>query len=168
MTTRLRGRAAKPSFAALVAAYPGKSLLLPALYKEIGIEDLTNHVSYQNTCAIRVSYALAKAGAPLRRGGLRINKGPHSGQRIEPGMKNLAEQLEELWGPPERFNTSAEAKEKLAMRQGVAAFFFGEFLPLVGAQGHIDLLYPRRPGFEECANTCFFGPHNKVWFWELP
>ncbi|GGC22996.1 T6SS effector amidase Tae4 family protein [Pseudoduganella buxea] len=167
MTARLPSRVAKPSFATLAAAYPAKSMMLPALYTELGIEALIYDPAYQNTCAIRVSYALAKAGTPLRRGGLRINRGPHKGQRIEPGMKNLSEQLQDMWGPPERFDSSADAKTKLVMRQGVAAFFFNDLLPIVGAQGHIDLLYPRRPGFEECANTCFFGPYNKVWFWDL-
>lgn len=50
---------------------------------------------------------------------------------------------------------------------GVAAFSFDETLPLVGAQGHIDLVKPSPSGFYECAGACFFAPQNKVWFWPL-
>ena len=158
----------RPSFAAMEAAYPGHAQSREDLYRELGIEALLNNAAFMNTCGIRMSYALARAGSPLHKGGLKINKGPHQGARLEPNMRKLAEQLEDVLGPPQKFDGDAAAKEALVMQQGIVAFFFGEFLPLVGAQGHIDLLRPKQSGFLNCVGTCYFGPNNKVWFWALP
>jgi hypothetical protein len=168
LTNSVTSRAHRPTFAALEAAYPATSRIEQAeLFQEIGIEALTGKIAYLNTCAIRMSYGLTKAGVTLKKGGLKINIGPHKGKRIEPSMKKLAEHLVELWGQPEKFDTDAAAKTGLAMRKGVIVFFFGEFLPLVGAQGHIDLLRQKPSGFAACVGTCFFKPKNKIWFWPL-
>lgn len=167
MTKLAASRAGRPSFAAMEAAYPGHYLSRAELFAELGIDALSGNPAFLNTCGIRMSYALAKAGCPLRRGGLRINKGPHQGARLEPNMRKLAEQLEDVFGPPRTFDGDAAAREALALQQGIVAFFFGEFLPLVGAQGHIDLLRPKPSGFLNCVGTCYFGPNNKVWFWAL-
>jgi hypothetical protein len=166
---RAGGRARRPSFATVRQAYPTTTAVSrPQLFHELGIEALIGDFAYENTCGIRMSYALTKAGVVLTRGGLRINKGPFQGRRIEPSMRKLAEHLVELWGPPQKFDSNAKAADDLTLQQGVIAFFFGEFLPLVNAQGHIDLLLPRWPGFEECVGSCNFGRDNKVWFWPLP
>jgi hypothetical protein len=168
VTVTATSRRFRPTFAALEAAYPTPDQIERSpLFVEIGIAELISDPAYMNTCAIRMSYALTKAGVSLKKGGLRINTGPHKGQRIEPSMKNLAERLVELWGPPEKFNTDVEAKSGLAMKKGVIAFFFGDFLPLIGAQGHIDLLRQRESGYKRCVGSCFFKPDNKIWFWPL-
>lgn len=159
-------RAARPSFADLEAAYPN-SLTPAALFDEIGIGELIRDPAYRNTCAIRMSYALTQAGLTLPRGGLRINKGPFKGKRIEAGMRKLANQLVELWGLPQTFASDAAAVDALTMKRGVVVFLFGETIPLIGAQGHIDLLRPRKSLERACVGSCFFGPRNKVWFWEL-
>lgn len=80
----------KSSFATLRAAYPRKSVRRAELYAEIGIEELIDVDAYKNTCGIRMSYAFTRAGMPLQRGGLRINKGPYKGARIEASMGKLA------------------------------------------------------------------------------
>ena len=166
--SRMAARRRRPSFAAVRAAYPKHSTSRVQLFQELGFDALIPNVRYENTCAIRMSYALTKAGMPLLRGGLKINKGPFAGNRIEPSMRTLADQLAELWGPPQKFASNTEAMEALTLQQGVVAYFFGEFLPLVGAQGHIDLLLPRWPGHEECVGSCSTGRDHKVWFWALP
>jgi len=160
-------RAARPAFADVEAAYPNRNLSAVDLFDEIGIGALIGDPAYRNTCAIRMSYALTRAGLTLPRGGLRINKGPFKGKRIEAGMRRLADQLVELWGLPQRFETDAAAVDALALKQGVVVFLFGETIPLVGAQGHIDLLRPSQSVRKACVGSCFFGPRNKVWFWEL-
>ena len=119
------------------------------------------------TCAMRMSIALAKAGVVLTKGGLRIQAGPHKGRRAEPSMRKLASHLAEMWGAPEKYDGGESARKAIGHRKGVVAFFFGSTLPLVGAQGHIDIISPRPSGFIECAGACFFSPLNKVWFWPL-
>lgn len=88
----------RPGYAALAVAYPMKSITRGQLYDELGIGELTALPQYENTCAIRLSHAVTKAGMALRTGGLRINAGPHKAKRIEPSMRKLANQLCELWG----------------------------------------------------------------------
>lgn len=87
------GRLPRPRFVTLAANYPKKSMSRADLYEELGIGVLTNNPAYENTCGIRMSYAIAKSGVILGKGGLRINKGPLKGRRIEPGMRKLAEHL---------------------------------------------------------------------------
>jgi hypothetical protein len=160
-------RVRRPSFKDVEAAYPNRDMSALDLFNELGIGELAGNAAYRNTCAIRMSVALTKAGLALKKGGLRINKGPFKGMRIEPGMRKLADHLVELWGIPEKFDSGTAAVEALSMKQGVVVFFFGETLPLVGAQGHIDLLRASQSVAKACVGSCFFGPRNKIWFWEL-
>lgn len=168
----LKGRGRRPSFASLWGAYsPSHQLERPALYEELGIQALTDDPAYTNTCAIRVSYALARVGLPLTKGGLRIQAGIHKGKRLEPGMKNLANYLArpDRWGEPEKYIGEEEARKRIGQRKGLVAFFFPASGTLLGspvAQGHIDLVGPHK-GFLQCAGQCFFAPKNSVWFWPL-
>jgi len=114
-----------------------------------------------------MSYALTKAGAPLTKGGLKIQAGPYKGRRIEPSMRKLADHLAELWGAPEKYASDEAAEKAIRTRKGVVAFFFPSGLPLVNAQGHIDLVQPTPTGLKQCAGACFFSPQNKIWFWPL-
>lgn len=94
MTAPKRGTGLRPAFTRLWAAYlPNYRVERPALYTELGIQTLNDDPSFTNTCAIRVSYALAKVGLPVTKGGLKIQAGPHKGKRLEPGMRNLANYL---------------------------------------------------------------------------
>lgn len=159
----------RPSFAAVRAVFPTrKTVTRKMLFDEIGIEALMNDAAYENTCGIRMSYALTRAGVVLRKGGLRFNKGPFTGRRIEPGMRKLSDHLVELWGQPQKFTDLSEAVDKLTLQQGVISFFFAGTMSEGAAQGHIDLLLPRWPGFEQCVGDCFFVNKAQIWFWPLP
>lgn len=63
------------------------------LYEEIGY-DIDNLVKqnpgYENTCAIRMSLALIKAGISFT-GRLQVKSGQYKGRTIEPGAKLLAD-----------------------------------------------------------------------------
>lgn len=163
------GSEMKPSFANLRAAYPRKSEKRAALYAELGFEELTDVPAYMNTCGIRMSYAFTRAGFPLQHGGLKINKGPYKGARIEASMGKLAHQLAEvqMLGEPEKYASEEAARKAIGRRRGVVAFFFTGIASGVGAQGHIDLVEPDANGFQACVGACFFAPRNKVWFWPL-
>lgn len=154
----------KPSFDAMWSAYPGILIAQNQLYDELGIGALTGDIRYVNTCGIRMSYTLAKAGHPLRAGGLKIQKGPYQGARLEPGMKKLAEHLATLWGKPEEYADGKAARAGVGERRGVIAFFYAPGSGM--AQGHIDLVEPSVKGLV-CAGTCYFSPTTKVWFWPL-
>jgi 2,3-bisphosphoglycerate-independent phosphoglycerate mutase len=160
-------RAARPAFDDVAAAYPDHSLSAAGLFDEIGIGLRPGDPAYRNTCAIRMSYALAKAGVVLKQSGPRTGKGCHQNMPIEASMRKLAEHLVGLWGIPEKFDADATAVAALAMRKGIVVFFCGDFIRPVGAQGHIDLLRQHQSVLKACAGTCFFGPGSKVWFWEL-
>lgn len=158
------GERVKPSFNAMWSAYPTPLVTQGQLYDELGIGALTGDINYANTCGIRMSYTLAKAGHPLMVGGLKIQKGPHKGARLEPGMKRLAAHLETLWGKPEEYADGKAAKAGIGQRRGVIAFFYAPGSGM--AQGHIDLVEPAAKGLE-CAGTCYFTPTTKVSFWPL-
>ncbi|MEJ7805844.1 MAG: T6SS effector amidase Tae4 family protein [Telluria sp.] len=168
MTSRTTGGGAfTPKYAALESAYPAKSVTRAALFEELGIGALIDNKAYTNTCAIRMSYAVTRAGVVLRKGGLKFNKGPYKGMRIEPGMQKLAMHLAELWGDPEKYLASKDTDIALIMRKGVIAFFFKAVPTSAGAMGHIELLKPRPFGLSDSAQTCAFGSNNHVWFWPL-
>lgn len=172
MTAPKRGTGLRPAFTRLWAAYlPNYRVERPALYTELGIQTLNDDPSFTNTCAIRVSYALAKVGLPVTKGGLKIQAGPHKGKRLEPGMRNLANYLarSDRWGEPEKFIGEDAARRGIGRRTGVVAFFFPISGTLFGspvAQGHIDLIAPSN-GFLQCAGQCFFSPEKEIWFWAL-
>ncbi len=75
----------KPAFIKLRENYASVAAVdQAALFGEIGWEDLIGKDSFANTCAIRVSLALIKAGIRLK-GRMAIRKGPFKGALIEPG-----------------------------------------------------------------------------------
>ena len=75
----------KPAFIKLRENYSSVAAVdQAALFGEIGWEDLIGKDSFANTCAIRVSLALIKAGVQIK-GRMAIRKGPFKGALIEPG-----------------------------------------------------------------------------------
>ena len=127
----------KPAFIKLRENYSSVAAVdQAALFGEIGWEDLIGKDSFANTCAIRVSLALIKAGVQLK-GRMAIRKGPFKGALIEPGQAKLAHMLASpsMFGAPEKFNRDA-AIAGIGQRQGLVAFFR---IPgyLGGAGGHI-------------------------------
>ncbi len=134
------------------------------LYGEIGYdlkELIKSNPAYQNTCAVRMSLALKKAGVVFH-GRLPIKDGKFKGGRIEPGAKLLADQLaqRQVLGAPQVI-PSAEAPAKLAGKQGVV--FFNKISGYGG--GHIDLIETTN-GVQVCHSNCFF-ESKEVWFWPL-
>lgn len=155
----------KPAFIKLRENYSSVAAVdQAALFREIGWEDLIGKDSFANTCAIRVSLALIKAGIQLK-GRMAIRKGAFKGALIEPGQAKLSHMLASpsMFGTPEKF-TRDDAMEGIGQRQGVVAFFR---IPgyLGGAGGHIDILLPSI-GVKICGTECYWDC-GEVWFWPL-
>ena len=155
----------KPAFIKLREQYASVSAVSQAaLFDEIGWEDLIDKDSYANTCAIRVSLALIKAGIKLK-GRMAIRKGPFKGALIEPGQARLAHMLASpaLFGAPEKFGRDA-AIAGIGQRMGLAAFLR---IPgyLGGAGGHIDIVLPSA-GVKACGSECYWSC-AEAWFREL-
>ena len=155
----------KPAFIKLRENYSSVAAVDQAtLFGEIGWEDLVGKDSFANTCAIRVSLALIKAGIKLK-GRMAIRKGPFKGALIEPGQARLAHMLASpvMFGAPEKFARDA-AVAGIGQRKGLVAFFR---IPGYqgGAGGHIDILLPAA-GVQVCGSECYW-TCAEVWFWEL-
>lgn len=152
----------KPSFAALFKGYPLRhEYQREALYAQLGWSDIKTHPAYQDTCAIRVSVALAAAGIAIP-GRMTIKDGLMKGKPIEPGQARLSYVLKRLWGAPEIYRDRDKARNGIGNRRGVISFFNING----GAQGHIDLIKPDANGFHACAMACQFGA-KEIWFWPL-
>ena len=156
----------KPPFAALYSNYSSnKKIAKDALFKEIGWNDLINDQTYDNTCAVRVSLALIKAGIPLR-GRIKIKVGPNKGALIEPGQQKLAELLasDAYFWKPEKLSAK-NAGAKIGSRQGIIAFMR---IPGYhnGRGGHIDLVSVSAGGYYACASDCYWNA-SEIWFWKL-
>lgn len=152
----------RPSFDIMFKSYPRrKEHLREALYESLGWPDLKANPAFRDTCAIRLSVALAGAGVAIR-GRLLIKSGPLKGKPVEPGQKALSGILKDKWGAPEIYRSEDEARRLIANRRGVISFFRIDGSP----QGHIDLIEPVGNGFHECATSCYFNS-LEIWFWEL-
>lgn len=160
-----QGQIMKPPFMVLMARYP-KSELRQELYKQIGWDDVVNHPAFQDTCAIRMSIALAGAGVPIFGSNMRIKAGPLKDRPIETGQGRLSQALKRLWGQPEVYNSETAAEQGIGQRRGVVSFFRIRNLGVQTNGGHIDLVYPAGNGFRKCARSCFFDS-AEVWFWPL-
>ncbi|WP_426195025.1 T6SS effector amidase Tae4 family protein [Massilia sp. DWR3-1-1] len=154
----------KPTFDALMQAYP-RTTMRDELFTEIGWNDLTNNPAYGDTCAIRVSYGLLRAGVMLPGARMKINGGQVKGKYIEPGQGKLSNILKILWGKPEVYKGEAAARAGIGRRHGVVSFFrIHGGGPADG--GHIDLVWGGPSGFQTCARSCYFSA-TTVWFWPL-
>lgn len=156
----------KPPFILLARHYPSnRNVPQEDLFREIGWDDLIGHPSYVNTCAIRVSLALIKAGTNVR-GRMAIKKGSFKGKTIEPGQAKLSFMLSETayLGKPEKFKAS-EAEDAIGERKGVVAFWK---IPgyLNGQGGHIDIVAPASGGLRACGSGCYWDS-SEVWSWDL-
>jgi hypothetical protein len=150
-----------PPFEMLRGGYP-KTETREALFTELGWSDITSNVSYKDTCAIRMSVGLLRAGLSIPGASMRVNAGLLKGKRIEPRQRRLSDTLKHLWGQPEVYDSEKTARAGIGNRSGVISFFrIGG-----GPGGHIDLIRPGPNGFAECARSCFFGCWE-IWFWPL-
>ncbi|BEN11805.1 hypothetical protein SMETP3_22930 [Serratia marcescens] len=140
-------------------------LAAEAVYAEIGYELdtlLKQNPGYANTCAVRMSLALLKAGISFK-GRLPIKKGAYKGKAIEPGAKLLADQLHRSssFGKANIFFNAPDAEKGIGNKKGVV--FFNKITNYDG--GHIDLIEPEN-SLLTCHSHCYFNC-KEVWFWEL-
>lgn len=131
----------------------------------LGWDDLLNNPAFEDTCAMRMSYALASSGVVLSGARMMGKAGLVKGAPIEPGQADLSRILWRLWGEPERYRGEQAARGGIGKRSGVVSFF-RIHLDSSSNQGHIDLLEPRDNGFSECAMQCYFKA-REIWFWPL-
>jgi hypothetical protein len=151
----------KPSFSRLRSSYP-KSEKREELFEQLGWGAITNSAAYKDTCAIRMSVALVRAGMHLPTGTMRIQAGELKGERVETRQRWLSDILRRAWGEPEKFDSEKGARDAIGTRTGVISFF----RIAGGPGGHIDLINPGPYGFAECARSCFFASWE-IWFWPL-
>lgn len=151
----------KPSYLLLRRLYP-RTDSREALFGELGWNDLTNNMAYWNTCAIRMSVGLLRAGISLPGARMQAKMGSIKGRWIERGQAKLSNILKRLWGQPEVYRNEKAARAGIGQRNGVISFFRIEG----GDGGHIDLVSMGDHGFLDCARSCFFSA-REVWFWPL-
>lgn len=152
----------KPGYIQLLQYFPAHASR-HELYGEIGWDDLSDNPAYMNTCAVRMSYGLLRAGVPLPGARMKAKSGPVTGKYLEPGQEKLSEILRIVWGKPEIYADEDTARVGIGNRNGVISFFrIGG-----GPVGHIDLI-AQRPGsrFQDCARTCYWAA-KPMWFWPL-
>jgi hypothetical protein len=134
------------------------------MYREIGYDYddlLKQDPGYVNTCAVRMSLALIKAGINFT-GRIKIKAGPYLGKMIEPGAKLLADQLSlpHVFGKPTVFRPM-EFVPKVTGKRGVVLFW-----KITGyGGGHIDLIDVSDAN-AVCSSNCYFDS-KEIWFWEL-
>jgi len=78
-----------PSYELLRQLYPRKDTR-EVLFSDIGWSDLTNNKAYWDTCAIRMSIGLLRAGVQLPGARMQAKAGTIKGQWIEPGQAKLS------------------------------------------------------------------------------
>lgn len=144
--------------------YRAQVVKRPELFAEIGHPELARIPAWANTCAIRLSLALVKAGVVLP-GRMVIRAGKHKGKRIEQNVVRLSRYLTELYGAPEEWSNGSDASAYIGTRRGILAFFALYGMATEG-ENHIDLVSPNE-GTEKCASACYWGA-SKFQFWQLP
>ena len=160
------------TFNQLLRSYPSPDdFSREKLFREIGWQDLIPNKAYKNTCAIRMSYCLIRAGISVH-GRLRITAGPHKGQMIEPGQVKLSNMLagSKYFGPPKKF-APGDTSRYIKGTQGLVSFMRIPDYVVDGAlSGHIDLVQYEKILFffdsYDCESECYWGSEN-CWFWEL-
>jgi hypothetical protein len=150
----------KPTFQGLRQFYPRKDSR-EVLFADIGWDDLIGNPAYWDTCAIRMSIGLLRAGVTLPGARMRAKAGTIEGKWIEPGQAKLSSILDRLWGKPEVYTSEQAARAGIGQRNGVVSF-----QNRGGNQGHIDLIAMGDHGFLDCARSCFFSALT-IWFWPL-
>lgn len=158
----------KPAFDLVCMSYPTRARLpQKALYTELGYPDRAVSLYWQNTCAVRVSMALVKAGLQIP-GQTIVKAGKLRGRRIEHNVVKLAHYLarKELLGPPEQFASASEARSSIQGegRKGIVAYF--KLNGPTDSQNHIDVVGPGAGGYAECGSGCYWGSVS-AWFWPL-
>lgn len=156
----------KPSFHVLRNNYPDRDQHPRGMLLEmLGWNDLLDNQAFMDTCAMRISYALALSNVMLTGARMRGKGKSVKGMPIEPGQHKLSHILRRMWGEPEKYRDEAAARAAIKSRSGVISFFHINPESPVG-QGHIDLVGPSTQGFTQCAMQCYFKA-REIWFWPL-
>jgi hypothetical protein len=157
----------RPAYAIVRSHFPTRARYSrdKLLTEVLGWGDLIANRAFEDTCAMRVSAALALSGVRLIGARMKGKGGQARGKGIEPGQAKLSYILRRLWGEPERYRSEPAARAGIGKRSGVVSFFRIHSSPAV-SQGHIDLVEPRSNGYSECATQCYFSA-AEIWFWQL-
>ncbi|WP_299969580.1 type VI secretion system amidase effector protein Tae4 [uncultured Roseobacter sp.] len=157
------------SYPTLKSGYPSSNPRSDAyvsqgdLFRSIGWDAFIGNPNYHNTCAIRVSLALVRAGVKISPKSHNILKGDHSGKGVEVNMNRLANLLA---GPgylgAYQVLEAATLGNARTARQGIIAFVG---IPGYAGGGHIDLIDNHNTA-DQCASACYFGS-EEVRFWPL-
>ena len=156
----------KPKFASLLSGYPSRSAVPPAaLFAEIGWQAPAESKRWADTCAVRVSLALVRAGARIP-GPVNVSSGRFKGQRIETAQTRLALLLTHasLLGRPEIYHDGALAEAAIGQRRGIVSYWCRE--PGQRQRGHIDIVGPDSADTLGCGAACYRDA-AQVWFWAL-
>lgn len=156
----------RPMYASLVSSYPSRQAVPPAaLFEEIGWDQPSRSSSEADTCAVRVSLALVRAGARIP-GRVNVSRGPFKGQRIEPLQTRLSLLLTHasLLGRPEIYHGGALAEAGIGQRRGIVSYWRRD----AGgrSEGHIDIVGPDAAETLGCGLVCYRDAAD-VWFWPL-
>lgn len=155
----------RPTYAALRTHYPDPfNVSAEELWQWVGYPEHSRNPQWENTCAVRMSMALAGVGIVLPNGFLTVKAGKFRGYPIEIKQVALADYLTSIWGQPDRFPT-AIIRESIGERCGVVRFvnLWGPYDP----QGHIDLIAPDRWHRLQCEGGHVYWHAVEVWFWPL-
>ena len=160
------------TFAQLAKHYPTVAEFShDALFVELGWHDLIRNPAFTNTCAIRLSYCLIRAGITIP-GRIKIKAGPHKGKLIEPGQVKLSNILAnpQLFGKPVKFKPG-DLASNLKGKQGIISFMRIPGYVIDGAlSGHIDLVHHERFFYfwdkYVCASSCYWQAAECL-FWPL-
>lgn len=152
----------RPALLSLMMHYPA-NIKREDLFVDIGWNDLIKNKAYDDTCAIRMSYGLLRAGMSLPGARMKVKAGVLKGKYIEPGQAKLSSILLQQWGAPEVYAGESAARDGVGARTGLVSFF-----RIGGANGgHIDLVVHKPGGsFQDCARICFWSSAT-IWFWPL-
>lgn len=162
----VRGQAvSRPLYEVLRAHFPQKGKVTTVqLYESIGHSEYGPDARMQNTCAVRLSVALAGAGITIRPGNITVLAGSRKGWRLESGQARLSNYLLRAWGEPERYASGPEARKAIGARRGVVSFY--HLYGTTDQQGHIDMIAPDGWGEAACVDDCYW-QSAEVWFWPL-
>ena len=159
------------TFSKLWMSFPSKSeFTRDQLFESLGWDDLKGQAAYENTCAIRMSFCLIRAGITVP-GRLKIHKGAYKNKWIEPGQIKLTHILARsgYFGAPEKI--SGGSTSAFSDKQGIVSFIkIPGYVVDGGLSGHIDLV--RSGKFLwlwdqfECASDCYWNA-AEYWFWPV-
>ncbi len=156
----------KPMYASLVSVYPSRHTVPPAaLFAEIGWQQPAEAKRDADTCALRVSLALVRAGARIP-GRVNVSSGRFKGQRIESGQTRLSLLLTHptLLGRPEVYQDGARAEAGIGQRRGIVSYWCRQ--PGQRQRGQIDIVGPDAEETLGCGLPCY-REAAEVWFWPL-